>query len=350
MKYKIWLLMLNVNNNEKLKLLEKFGSEEEVFNRFDEFIRENTLLYKRFASYNKKTKLLAAENLIGWMKINNVGFITINDEGYPISLKEINEPPYGLFYKGNIDLLKERIVSIVGSRVCTTYGKEVTKLLTKELISYNITIISGGAKGVDAVAHETSIKCSGNTIVVLGCGIDIVYPAQNFSIFKEVEEKGLILSEFIPGTPPLAYNFPRRNRIISGLSELIIVVEASEKSGSLITASYAAEQGRDVMAVPGPVFSKGSNGCNKLIKDGAYIFCDLDDLYTILKLECKQDNRIISPVKQKILSIIENEPIHINDIINRSYVDREALFKVLFEMQIGNEIISLPGNYYAKIT
>ena len=234
--------------------------------------------------------------------------------------------------------------------MCTQYGAQITKLLTKELISYNITIISGGAKGIDSVAHKTALEDCGNTIVVLGCGIDVVYPKQNASLFRKIEDTGLIISEFLPGTKPLPYHFPMRNRIISGLSRLVIVAEASSKSGSLITANYAAEQGKSVMAVPGSIFSKGSNGCNKLIRDGAQIFSGMEDLYSILELKIPKKEGIISPIKRKILSVIAKSPTHIDEIVEKSCIDRAALFKVLFEMQIRNEIVSLPGNYYAKIT
>lgn len=264
-------------------------------------------------------------------------------------MRHIENPPYGLFFKGDISVLKGRKAAIIGSRLCTQYGLEITKLLTKELISFNITIISGGAKGIDSCAHRTCVENCGKTVVVLGSGIDVIYPAQNKYLFEKVIQHGLIITEFLPGTKPLKYNFPRRNRIISGLSEVVIVSEASERSGSLITAGLAAEQGKDVLAVPGSVFSKTSAGCNKLIKDGAEVFSDMGDLRTLLNLTCKEKNRIISPIKQKILSIVSDEPVHIDEIVNKTFIDREAIFNVLFDMQIKNEIISLPGNYYAKI-
>ena len=336
MKYKIWLIMLNVSNNMKVSFLEKYKNEKSIY----EILKD---------SY-KDISIEKAEKFEDYIINNNIGLVTYNDEEYPEELRVIDEAPYGLFYKGKIKLLKENIVGIVGSRACTAYGTEVTKLLTKELINYNITIISGGAKGIDSVAHRTSLEEGGNTIIVLGCGIDVVYPKQNFALFKKVEEYGLIISEFLPGTPPFSYNFPMRNRIISGLSSLLLVAEASSKSGSLITANFAAEQGKMVMAVPGSVFFKGSNGCNRLIRDGAQIFSGMEDLYSILGLKFHKKEGIISPIKRKILSVIENEPIHIDEIAIKSCIDREALFKVLFEMQIRNEIVSLPGNYYAKIT
>jgi DNA processing protein len=349
MKFKIWLILLNVSDNIKIKSLEKFKSEKNIYDNFHNLAMEEVSILKNLQTYNKKLELEKAEDILRWMNDNKVGLITIGDEEYPESLKVIQNPPYGLFYKGKIELVKDKIVAIVGSRTCTTYGTQVTKLLTKELISYNITIISGGAKGIDSVAHNAVIEDNGNTIVVLGCGIDVVYPMQNKCLFREIEKRGLIISEFLPKTPPLSFNFPRRNRIISGLSELVLVVEASEKSGSLITANYAIEQNKEVMVVPGSIFSKGSIGCNKLIRDGAQIFCSMEDLYLLLKLENTKNIKILSPIKEKILKIVSDGPTHIDEIVNKAYVGREALFNVLFEMQNKNEIISLPGNYYAKI-
>lgn len=336
MKYKIWLIMLNISNSNKISLIERYGNEKVVYDELN--------------STFSNVSLQDAEEYAGILAKENIGLVTYNDWQYPEDLKNIDEPPYGLFYKGNIKLLNEDIVGIVGSRMCTQYGSQITKLLTKELISYNITIISGGAKGIDSVAHKTALEDCGNTIVVLGCGIDVVYPKQNASLFRKIEDTGLIISEFLPGTKPLPYHFPMRNRIISGLSRLVIVAEASSKSGSLITANYAAEQGKSVMAVPGSIFSKGSNGCNKLIRDGAQIFSGMEDLYSILELKIPKKEGIISPIKRKILSVIAKSPTHIDEIVEKSCIDRAALFKVLFEMQIRNEIVSLPGNYYAKIT
>ena len=319
-----------------------YGNESGVYQNYNQNYNSNK-------SYDKIESLDKAEKVLEWIQENNVNFITIGEETYPDILRHIKEPPYGLFYKGNINLLKERIIAIIGSRNCTNYGVEVTKLLTKELNSYNITIISGGAKGIDTVAHKTTLQNNGKTIVVLGCGIDVIYPMQNQLLFRSIEESGLILSEFLPGTKPLSYNFPRRNRIISGLSEAVIVCEASNKSGSLITANCALDQGREVLVVPGSIFSSGSRGCNMLIKDGAAVISSLEDLRNELGLYKNINKQHISPVKQKILSILNQEPVHIDELVNKSYIDREDLFRLLFEMQIGKEIVFLPGDYYARI-
>lgn len=349
MKFKIWLLMLNIKNNEKKFLIDKYKKENVIYDRFEYIVNCKESIIKKIKNFNKENLLQKAVEIEEWMKENNVGLLTINDNDYPHDLRVIDDLPYGFFYSGNKELLKSKKVSIIGSRVCSNYGNEVTKLLTKDLIRYNITILSGGAKGIDTISHKTTIEAHGNTIVVLGCGIDVVYPAQNYKLFKEIEKTGLIISEFLPGTPPLPYNFPKRNRIISALSELVIVVEASNKSGSLITVNYALDQGKCIMAIPGSIFSKGSLGTNQLIREGAQVFTGLEDLHQLLKLDEKKDINKLSPIEKSVLSVVSDVPIHIDNIMKKTNLNREVLFKLLFKMQVSNKIISLPGDYYAKI-
>lgn len=349
MKYEIWLFMLNITNGEKIKLLKKYKNEKNIYEEFERITKDDKKLNKKFKNFKKEELMKFSLEKVEWSKENNVEFISFNNADYPYILKNIKEPPYGLFLKGNRSLLRGRKVAIIGSRNCSNYASEVTKLLTKDLISYNITILSGGAKGVDSIAHKEAIDGKGKTVVVLGCGIDVVYPSQNYNLFKRVEKEGLIISEFLPGTRPMAYNFPRRNRIISGLSELVIVVEASKKSGSLITVDYALEQGKEVMAIPGSIFSEGNYGTNQLLRDGAHFFCGLEDLHTLLKLDERKKSNELSQVENNILSIISDMPIHIDSIMRKTNMSREVLFKILFKMQAINKIVSLPGNYYAKI-
>ncbi len=349
MKYKIWLLMLNIKNAEKKFLVDKYKKEEIIYDKFEDIVNCNEIIIKKIKKISKENLLQKAVEIVEWMRENNVGFLSVNDKEYPHDLRVIEDLPYGFFYKGNKELLASRKVSIIGSRACSNYGSEVTKLLTKDLIRYNITILSGGAKGIDTISHKTTVEGNGKTIVVLGCGIDIAYPAQNYKLFKEIEKTGLIISEFLPGTPPLPYNFPQRNRIISALSELVIVVEASNKSGSLITVNYALDQGKCVMAIPGSIFSKGSLGTNQLLREGAQVFTGLEDLHQLLKLDKKKDINELSPIEKNVLSVVSDIPIHIDNIMKKTNLSREVLFKLLFKMQVSNKIISLPGDYYAKI-
>jgi DNA processing protein len=288
------------------------------------------------------------------MQILNINTITYNEELYPKKLKLLEDAPYTLFYKGNIEKLNEhKNVSIIGSRKCTRYGIDVTSAIVKELSNYDVNVISGMARGIDTAAHKAAISNSGYTCAVLGCGIDIIYPKENKYIYNEIQNRGCVISEFIPGTPPYAYNFPIRNRIISVLSDLVIVVEADIKSGSLITANLALEQGKDVMAVPGSLFSAQSKGTNKLIKDGAYPLTDVEDIFNLIGIDfnqCESINyRSELSINQKIFSVLSDSPMHIDDIIRRTNIDIKQLYGLLFEFQLKEEILCLSGNYYVRI-
>ncbi len=217
---------------------------------------------------------------------DNIKIINYMEKEYPSQLRNYEDAPAVLFYKGNIEkvnILKS--AAIVGSRKCSIYGMKVTKIISETLADNNIMVVSGMAKGIDYYAHLYCIENKGFTTAILGSGIDVVYPKQNKKIYDIISEDGCIISEFLPGTPPLSYNFPRRNRIISGLSDIVIVVEAGEKSGSLITTEIALEQGKDVVAVPGSIFSRESIGTNKIIKEGAYVFTTVEDILNYMGIE-----------------------------------------------------------------
>ncbi|MEG1002395.1 DNA-processing protein DprA [Clostridium sp.] len=349
-KYILWLMLLDCTNLQKIKLLKIFSDEKEIFENFEEIIKAYLNRYKTISEVDKFNLLEKATVLNERLKELGISFMSIKDRRYPISLKKIAEPPYLLFYRGNIDLLSKRTVGIVGSRKNSIYGERATRLIAKELVKNNIAVVSGGALGVDSIAHDETLKNGGNTIAVLGCGIDIAYPYRNKNLFKAIEKDGLVISEFLPGTKPYAYNFPRRNRIISGLSEIIVVTEATEKSGSLITVTCALEQGKDVIVVPQPIFSKSGYGANLLIRDGANIYSSMEDLYMLLKIDLKNNDSKVKYIKNEVLDIINDEPMHIDDIFTKSQVDRNTLYGLLFELQTKNEIISLPGNYYVRVT
>lgn len=200
---------------------------------------------------------------------NHIGFIALCDNNYPLKLKEINDSPLGLFYKGNLNILKEKSVAIVGTRAATNYGINISKKIASLLAEQNLVIISGLASGIDTSAHIGAVK-SGKTIAVLGTGVDIAFPYTNKELYKEILEKGgLIVSEYPPGSPGLPWNFPQRNRIISALSDAVVVIEGDVQSGAMITAKIAIKHGKPLFALPGPIDSPVSNGPNVLIKSGA---------------------------------------------------------------------------------
>lgn len=218
-------------------------------------------------------------NYIEYLNKNDIKLITIFDERYPEKLRNIFDPPIVLYAKGNVDLLNKLGIAVVGCRLSTNYGNNISTQFSYILSKYNINVISGLARGIDASSHMGALKANGNTIAVVGSGLDIIYPYENKYLFTEIIEKGgLIISEYVPGTKPLPKNFPQRNRIISGISNGVLVVEAKEKSGSLITVEFALEQGKEVYVVPGNINSKNSIGTNELIKQGAKMVTSVSEI------------------------------------------------------------------------
>lgn len=348
-EFDLWFLNLKMKNSIKVHLLKEYKEAENIWHA----LKNNECDVIKLPSGAMETGY-EDEILHKKMQYENMKFSYFGSSEYPRALKPIDEPPYVLFYRGCLSKLNEGInVSVVGSRKCTHYGENCTREITKFLSRRNVNIISGMAYGIDSLAHGEALENNAFTCAVLGSGVDVVYPKSNYRLYERICNEGCVLSEFLPGTKPLNYNFPRRNRIISGLSRLVIVVEASERSGSLITSTLALEQGKDVMAVPGSVFSSYSRGTNKLIKDGAYPFTELDDLCQLLNLKSNviisNNDSKLTEEEENILKVITDSPIHIDDIVRSTHVDMKQLYGLLFELQLKKLILSLAGNYYVKV-
>ena len=283
------------------------------------------------------------------MKYN---YFTIEDDIYPQCLKEISNPPLKLYYKGNLDLLKdERLIAVVGTRNPSSYGKLCCEYMVKKMTSANITIVSGFAKGIDSIAHKTSLLAGGKTIAVIASGLDIVYPASNLSLYREIEEKGLILSEYEAGVKPFKFNFPQRNRIIAGLSKGTIVVESKDRGGSLITADLALEFNRDVYAVPGDVFSEYSKGCNNLIRDSkAKSLSNINELLDDYswKIEEKNINNKYTQNQLLILNSLSSEK-NLDNILMETKIEQTEILAELMTLEIMGAIRSIAGGRYKKI-
>ena len=282
----------------------------------------------------------------------NYNFITIKDDVYPECLKEISNPPLKLYYKGNLDLLKEeRLIAVVGTRNPSSYGKLCCEYMVKKMTSANITIVSGFAKGIDSIAHKTSLLTDGKTIAVIASGLDIVYPASNLSLYREIEEKGLILSEYEAGVKPFKGNFPQRNRIIAGLSKGTIVVESKNRGGSLITADLALEFNRDVYAVPGDVFSEYSRGCNNLIRDSrAKSLSNINELLEDYSWEVEEKNDSNKYTKNQILILnsLSSEK-NLDSILLETKIKETEILAELMTLEIMGVIKSIAGGRYKKI-
>lgn len=293
----------------------------------------------------------------------NITIITRLDDQYPEQLLNIYSPPAVLYIRGNIELDLDSTLAVVGTRKLTPYGKQVTERLVKELAESGVTIISGLAHGVDRIAHQTALDANGVTIAVLGCGVDIIYPSKHKDLFHSIIKSGGVVSEFPLGTSPVASNFPIRNRIISGLSYGTLIIEAAEKSGSLITAKYALEQGRDVFAVPGSITSRQSIGTNYLIKCGAKLVQRADDILSEMKYERKSLSENIQKkieikssfekdlddIDREILSHLEfDKPSHIDIVCSLINEDPKIVWQHLLELELKDAVVQLEGKMFIK--
>lgn len=254
MEYYYWLalaIVLQTDSYSKFKLIQKYKTPKNILNLSKEELLSNNIEEDICKNILDKSYINIVKNHLNYMKKYDIKIINIYDKIYPNILRYIYDPPIVLFLKGNVELLNENIISIVGSRNCSNYGKNVALDFSKKLSKKGIVIASGMAKGIDSYSHYGALNAKGKTIAVLGSGLDIIYPKENAKLYKQIiDNNGAVISEYILGTKPLKENFPQRNRIISGISKGVLVIEASLKSGSLITADLAIDQGRDVYVVP----------------------------------------------------------------------------------------------------
>jgi DNA processing protein len=275
------------------------------------------------------------------------------DSDYPSLLSEIPDPPIVFWHSGNVELLSRPAVAIVGSRNAGPAGLEMARRLARDLARAGLVVISGLARGVDAAAHAGALDAGGATVAVLGSGLDVIYPRQHRALAQDIQQTGALLSELPPGTPPLPQHFPLRNRIISGLSRAIVVVEASERSGSLITARMALEQGRDVLAVPGSVVSGCYRGCHALIKDGARLVENVDDILDELQWtsrdagrhsvgKASQDNELLSSMRP-------GEPVGVDDLAERAGRQASAVLADLSRLEVDGLVARTGGGLFVRL-
>mgnify|MGYP001194406026 CR=1 FL=1 len=284
---------------------------------------------------------------------DDISVITIIEDEYPHLLKNIYAPPPVLYIKGKLPDNELYSVAIVGSRRATYYGKQVAEKLAYELGQAGIVVVSGLARGIDAMAHHGALKAGGHTIGVLGCGVDIVYPQDNIKYYREIAKRGTLISEFPLGTTPSAGNFPARNRIISGLSQVIVVVEARQRSGALITVDFALEQGRDVLAVPGNINQPCSYGTNNLIKEGAKLVMNVEDIleelpgYIMSNLNKNQAVQL-DFLETQVYNALDSETKHIDEIANITGMNMGQLNSILTKLEIRGVVKRLPGKFFVR--
>lgn len=346
----LWLAM-TVKPVTFYALMDYYGDVDEIWENFDD---SDTGL--KFISNEIKTTLDKTRDLSYVSKCiekwKSPKFMTVFGDNYPKLLKEICDPPIVLFYKGSLDFF-DRYIAIVGSRKCSNYGLEVARSMGRGLGSSGVSVVSGGARGIDSAAHMGTLETGGKTVCVLGCGLDVVYPPENGKLFEDIVQKGgAIITEYFPGEKPAPWHFPERNRIISGMCQGVVVIEANEKSGALITANMAINEGRDVFAVPGNINSIYSNGTNNLIKNGAGLVRSHEDILMEydwdVKCEVKKniDNyeNLDDTEKTVVQAIASGGQIAIDDLYIKIGMDIGQLNSIVTMLEISGTIKRLPGN------
>jgi len=282
--------------------------------------------------------------------------VTLSDNDYPPLLKELDEAPAVLYVRGTLQAQDNLAISVVGTRKATKYGRDVAFDLSQKLASQNITIISGLAQGIDGTAHKGALAGKGRTLAILGCGVDTIYPRQNTDLANAIINQGALISEFPIGTQPIGTNFPRRNRILSGMALGVLVVEAPEGSGALITASLAAEQGREVFAVPANIYNPMGHGTNRLIQDGAKLVTNISDILDELNLAYERVETRVKTVEiipandleQKLLDILGVDPIHIDELVRLSDLPIAEVSSTLTILELKGLVNSLNNMHYQK--
>ncbi|UCB46282.1 MAG: DNA-processing protein DprA [Spirochaetota bacterium] len=345
----------NYTPKQKLDLYAKYGGALEIFNKREE---AEAIFKKPFKINNKdlhvESELKSIERDIEQLSVKGIKIIDISDSCYPVRLKYIYDPPVVLFAEGRTELLGcDTALGIVGARKASNWGISVAYSIGKELSKVGITVVSGLAFGIDYYTHKGALDGSKSTIAVLGNGMDIVYPKGNRDMYERIRKEGLLVSEFPLGTSPFKYNFPQRNRIISGLSQGVVVVEASKSSGALITANYALEQGREVMAFPGKASTESYTGNNSLIKDGAHLVEDVQDILAVLgkDLKYKSEKSTFSSTSLEgdILKVIGDERVSLEEIEKVMQKSVSEIASALMMLELHGAVIQYPGKIFARV-
>jgi DNA processing protein len=341
------------------QLLAKFGSPEAVFSASFSQLREvvdDDIAQK----IQKGVDADAIAATLNWLQKDNAHLVTLADSTYPQALLEITNPPAVLYAIGNLHWLNHPSIAMVGSRSATPQGEKNAEDFAMSLCNHGLCVVSGMALGIDGAAHRGALKANGATIAVVGTGLDIVYPARHRDLAHKIAERGLIISEFPLGTPSKAQNFPRRNRLISGLSLGCLVVEANTDSGSLITARLATEQGREVFAIPGSIHSPVAKGCHQLIKQGAKLVDNVQDILEELKNVLPNDSpfglmgklpnsNTSSPEANTVLDSMGYDAINFETLLTISGLTTEALSSMLMVLELEGKITTVTGGNYQRL-
>ncbi len=339
------------------KLWDRYHSFEKIYNIEEKELRKEKLLSGRIGAGFDEWKGQLGRALETYSKLEEKGirYVTFLEEEYPKRLRPLYGSPSGLYVKGKLPREHRPSAAVVGARGCSHYGRETAKMLASALASAGVQVISGMALGIDGAGHRGALDAGGDTYAVLGCGADVCYPQTHFSMYLEIPQKGGIISEYKPGEPPAARNFPMRNRIISGLSDAVVVVEAREKSGSLITADCGLEQGKEIFAVPGRITDSLSGGCNELIRQGAGIVTSPEDILDFFQLQMKKklivdekNENGLAKNEKMVYSCLDLQPKFIDRVVEESGLALGECLTVLLELELKGRIVQTASHYYAK--
>lgn len=336
-------------------LLSFFDSLEDAWNAAPAKLQEAGLAPKLAESIIKMRASVDLEKIWSQIEKQGINVLTWEDDLYPPRLKEIEQPPPVIYIRGEITMDDHYAVAIVGTRQISPYGRQITEELASFLAGNGVTVVSGLARGVDAVAHTAALKAGGRTIAVLGSGVDKIYPPEHVQMAEKMMKQGAVVSDYAVGTPPESANFPPRNRIISGLSMATVVIEAGATSGALITAEFAAEQGREVFAVPGSILAPQSKGTNRLIQKGAHPLLSPQDLMQALNLtragEFKAARKAIpaDALEAQLLSALGAEPVHVDEIRNATGLPIEKVSATLTLMELKGMVRQVGGMNYISV-
>lgn len=358
-RYEYWLASLvSLSGRKKIYLRTLFMEAEGLYRARPETLERICALTKRERKVIQMAQGRSEDELESQLEYciqNQIHLAVWGQEDYPARLEHIYNPPYALFYRGNCPHSTQRSIGVVGARNCTHYGRTVAEQIGKGLALAGVRVISGMAAGIDGAAQRGALLGQGGTCAVLGCGVDICYPAGNRKLYEQLAKEGCIVSEYPPHTQPLALNFPQRNRIISGLSDGVLVVEAREKSGSLITADFALEQGKEIYAVPGRISDLSSRGTNHLIRQGAGIFLNMEDFLKEMHIFTKTEEN--SSTKKKIVlenserlvySCLDLTPRNLEELLSETGLSLGVLMKVLETLREMGIVSEVYKNYYVR--
>ena len=357
-KYWLWLSYLPYMWYDKAnKYMSVFDNPEEIYMASEETLKK-VGIFTEEEIYNilSSKKTINIEEKWNEMIKKGIKFVTINEELYPEKLRIYDDKPLWLYYKGHLPDDGEKMVGMVGARNCSQYGKSMAENLSSKLALYSISVVSGMARGIDVACHRGAINGRGKTYAILGCGVDICYPRENINEYMDIIDNGGIISEYPPGSQPVSWQFPYRNRIISMFSDVVAVIEAKKKSGTLITTDYALKYGKEIFAVPGRVSDVLSEGCNELIKSGAYILTEAEDMlfatgvYFDDKKKKNRNNKKILLEKENevVYSCLDLLPQSINEIVDKTGMESSKVYSILMNLVLDGIVVEPARNHYAR--